>query len=110
MKYPDELIPAVGKTLRAYREKTGRQQAEVAAAAGISASMLSQIERGSVSPSIDTLSELCSALGVQLADLFARLAPRRPVTISRPGKRLERTQGSSRYDRWGPAPDAAHPA
>jgi transcriptional regulator with XRE-family HTH domain len=110
MKLGEGLIPAIGKTLRAYRERTGRQQAEVAAAAGISPSMLSQIERGSVSPSIDTLSELCSTLGVQLADLFARLAPRRPVTIAKPGKRLERTQGNSRYEQLVSSPDFNHPA
>jgi transcriptional regulator with XRE-family HTH domain len=48
------LLNQIGRMLKLYREKTGRNQGEIATQAGISISMLSQIERGMVSPSIDT--------------------------------------------------------
>ncbi len=84
----------VGRILKAFRERTGRQQKAVAVEAGISTSMLSQIERGGVSPSIDTLWGVCNALGLEMSELFSRLSPRKAVSVHRPGERLKtRRQG-----------------
>lgn len=79
----------VGMTLKAYREKSGFSQGAVANEAGISTSMLSQIERGQASPSIDTLASVCRALSISISDLFARVEERKPVSISRNGSRLK---------------------
>lgn len=100
----------LGHIVRVYREKVGRSQAAVAVAAGISTSMLSQIERGAVSPSIDTLFGVCSALGLDIADLFGRACPRTPVRIHRPGERLRSTGEGVVYEQLVSSPDAAHPA
>jgi transcriptional regulator with XRE-family HTH domain len=100
----------IGRTLKAYREKTGRHQAVVANAAGISTSMLSQIERGVVSPSIDTLFEVCAALGVEIADFFARVSPRSPVQVHHNGQRLRTEAGGVRYERLVTSPDMTYPA
>lgn len=84
-----EAISGLGRILKAYREKTGRSQGDVASKAGISVSMLSQIERGMVAPSIETLMTVCSVLGLEVSQLF-RLAGggERPVRIHHPGERL----------------------
>ena len=82
------VVPVLGNILKVYREKTRKNQSEVASRAGISISMLSQIERGVVSPSIDTLVGVCNALGLDIADLFRRITPDAPVRLHRPGQRL----------------------
>lgn len=84
---------AIGKALRIVRERTERNQAEVAGSAGISPSMLSQIERGAVSPSLDTLFAVCAALDFDIAELFRRLSPSKPVRIVHEQNRLRSSSG-----------------
>lgn len=93
-----KMLPRLGRTLRLHREKTGRNQGEIAVQAGISTSMLSQIERGVVSPSIDTLVLVCHALDLDLSELFKGLSPKRPVSIHRAGERLATKSGGVRYE------------
>jgi transcriptional regulator with XRE-family HTH domain len=83
-----DIIPKIGRILKVYREKTGRNQGDVAEQAGISVSMLSQIERGMVAPSIETLMTVCSALDLEPSELFKKVASDRPVCIHRKGERL----------------------
>ncbi len=78
----------VGITLKAYREKSGHSQGEISGEAGISTSMLSQIERGQASPSIDTLASVCRALSVSVSELFARIEERKRVDVTQVGHRL----------------------
>jgi transcriptional regulator with XRE-family HTH domain len=87
------MVPVIGDILKRYREKLQKHQGDIASQAGISISMLSQIERGVVSPSIDTLCGVCAALGLDLSELFRRIAPETAVVIKRPGERL-----SSRHE------------
>lgn len=60
----------VGNTIRGLRQKDHLTIADVAAQAGISRGMLSKIETGQVSASLDTLSRIAEALGVSMAHLF----------------------------------------
>lgn len=99
----------IGQILKAYRERLRRNQRDIANAAGISTSMLSQIENGAVSPSIDTLAGLCAALGLEMGELFSRVAPKQPVTIHRPGDRLRsKTQGIG-YEQLAVSPNSSFP-
>jgi transcriptional regulator with XRE-family HTH domain len=82
------MVPLIGTILKRYREKMNKNQGEIAAQAGISISMLSQIERGVVSPSIDTLCGVCTALGLELSELFRRIAPDATIRVKREGERL----------------------
>ena len=79
------------KTLRKRLEITG---AELASRAGLSAGMLSKIENGTVSASLESLEALAGALNVPLTSLFATYEERRDcshvpaghgVTIDRRG-------------------------
>lgn len=59
-----------GARLRAIRTGRRRTLKDVAAAAGVSESFLSQLERGRVSASVASLRRLCDALGIGIHDLF----------------------------------------
>ncbi len=82
-----KLSQAVGYLLRTQREKLGVRQGDIASKASISVSMLSQIERGVTSPSIDTLNKICSALSYPVSKVFASLEEKGEVIISKPGER-----------------------
>ncbi len=68
------------KTLRVLRRKTLK---EVATAAGVSESFVSQLERGRSSASVATLQRLAAALGIQVSDLFAGDGLPRPHVLRR---------------------------
>ncbi len=65
------LEEAIGRQVRHLRTKLGLSGGEFAAASGISASMLSKIETGQISASLQTLQSIASALNVPIASLFA---------------------------------------
>jgi quercetin dioxygenase-like cupin family protein len=92
------VLPELGKTVRLFREKSGRNLGVVATEAGISISMLSQIERGLVSPSIDTLCMVCRALDLDVAELFRRLTQNDLVRVHRHGERLRMKQKGVSYE------------
>src|SRR5437899_4020843 len=57
--------------LRAIRILRRRTLKDVATAAGVSESFVSQVERGRTSPSVASLRRLSAALGIDVSDLFA---------------------------------------
>jgi transcriptional regulator with XRE-family HTH domain len=67
----EALTPELGARLRAARSARGLALRELSRRIGVSASMVSQIERGSVMPSVATLYKLVSELGLSLDELFA---------------------------------------
>jgi transcriptional regulator with XRE-family HTH domain len=66
----------LGERLRAIRQVRRRTLKEIAGAAGISESFLSQLERGRTNATIATLQRLATALGIDVSDLFGAEAPR----------------------------------
>ncbi len=56
----------------------GVKLVDLARAAGISHSYLSEVEQGKKMPSLKTLRNLCAALGISLAEFFAPEAEREP--------------------------------
>lgn len=72
-----------GEKLRAVRERKGFTLKTVAELAGVSESLVSQIERNKVSPAIDTLLNLASVLDINLEFLFEEYRRERPVQIIR---------------------------
>jgi transcriptional regulator with XRE-family HTH domain len=74
-KSPRRLAAAVGNTARRLRVAQGLTLTEVATSAGISAAMLSRLETGDVSPSLDTLEALSGALGTNCAALLREEMP-----------------------------------
>jgi transcriptional regulator with XRE-family HTH domain len=68
------LRTVVGATLRRRRQAQARTLREVADAAGVSLTYLSEVERGRKEPSSEVLEAVCAALGLVLADLLFEVA------------------------------------
>ena len=69
-----ELVP-IARRLKELRELAGMSQQSLAVSAGLSVSLVSQIERGSrIDPRVSTISALATALGVSLDELVGRKA------------------------------------
>lgn len=66
----EEFNGRLGAKLRALRNESGRRLRDVAAAGGLTAAQLSQIETGKTATSTWTLARLCGALQTPLAELF----------------------------------------
>jgi transcriptional regulator with XRE-family HTH domain len=69
-----KLREAVGEALRRRRQAQGRTLREVAAAAGVSLTYLSEVERGRKEASSEVLEAVCAALRFGLAELFFEVA------------------------------------
>jgi transcriptional regulator with XRE-family HTH domain len=65
---------AVGEALRRRRQAQGRTLRQVAGAAGVSLTYLSEVERGRKEASSEVLEAVCAALDLTLADLFLEVA------------------------------------
>lgn len=76
-----------GEKLKMARERKGYTLKVVAQRAGVSESLVSQIERNRVSPAIDTLLSLAEVLDINLEFLFEEYRKKRPVEIIRAGER-----------------------
>jgi transcriptional regulator with XRE-family HTH domain len=60
----------VGARLRAERERLGLSLRDLARRVGVSASLISQIERDKVNPSVSTLYSLATSLGLTMGQVF----------------------------------------
>lgn len=76
-----------GEKLRSVRERKGMTLKEVARQAGVSESLISQIERNRVSPSIDTLLQIADVLDIDYEHLFSDYRQKRKVSIVRADER-----------------------
>ena len=65
-------VSHIGPRLRAQREAVGLSLRELARRVGVSASLISQIERDKVNPSVSTLYALVRELGLGMGDLFSQ--------------------------------------
>ncbi|MDR1748072.1 MAG: cupin domain-containing protein [Spirochaetaceae bacterium] len=87
-----------GEKLRQVRERKGLTLKIVAKQAGVSESLVSQIERNRVSPAIDTLLSLTDVLDINLEFLFQEYRRGRPVQVIRSGERRTITEGTVLYE------------
>lgn len=76
-----------GEKLRAVRDRKGVTLKDVAEKAKVSESLISQIERNKVSPSIDTLLTIASVLEIDLEYLFQDYKKDKKVNIVREASR-----------------------
>lgn len=76
-----------GEKLRAVRERKGYTLKDVAGKAHVSESLISQIERNRVSPSVDTLLLIADILDIDYEYLFSDYRQNRQVSILREKER-----------------------
>jgi transcriptional regulator with XRE-family HTH domain len=75
-------VTPLGERIKALRGERLLQQRQLAEKAGMTPSMVSQIESGRLTPSLHTLGKIAAALGVPIATLFDGQAAGR-ITVSR---------------------------
>jgi transcriptional regulator with XRE-family HTH domain len=86
---PAEAVQ-VGANVRRLRQAQGLTSGELARSAGISAAMLSRLESGDVSPSLETLAAVADALGIAVAGLLKEdAAQQSDAQLVRKGEGLE---------------------
>jgi transcriptional regulator with XRE-family HTH domain len=102
----------LGRRVAAYRTARGVKVSELAREAGVSSSLISQIERQQSQPSVSTLFALAEALDVPVDAFFEEGHPGRPAGVSEDGqyvvRRGERStidiEGGVRWERLTPLP------
>jgi transcriptional regulator with XRE-family HTH domain len=90
-------IVAVGPRVKALREAEGLSLRDLAERTGVSAPMLSQVERGETSPTLQVAARIASGLELRLSQLL-RLDEQDTVTIVRPDERRAGGADGHRYE------------
>jgi transcriptional regulator with XRE-family HTH domain len=88
---------AVGPRVKALREAEGLSLRDLAERSGVSAPMLSQVERGETSPTLHVAARIASGLRLRLSQLL-RLDEQGTVSIVRPDERRAGGAGGHRYE------------
>ena len=87
----------VGRNVRRLRQERGVNLSDLAASAGISLAMLSRLEKGDVTPSLETLVALADALGTSAATLLKdEVAQQSDAQLVSKGEGLEVVQRGTR--------------
>lgn len=100
-----ERAETLGPQLRAARERSGLSVRELARRIGVSASLLSQVERGLAQPSVGTLWAVVTELGLSLDSLFAPPRARAAVVQRAEGRPALELQGGVVWERLTASPD-----
>lgn len=92
----------VGKKIKELRNDKGLSLKDVAESTGVTKSMLSQIERGISSPSINTLKKIADCLGMPVAYFFSETAQAGPVVRKNERKILKPPDLGVEYELLSP--------
>jgi len=76
----------LGRRVKEYRLQKGMTLKEIEARVGVSATHVSEVERGKTSPTVGALSKIADALGVSASHLIDFPAGK-TVSVTRPGQR-----------------------
>src|SRR3954447_22004419 len=93
----DPTIAAVGPRVKALREAMDLSLRELAERSGVSAPMLSQVERGETSPTLQVASKIASGLDLRLSQLL-RLDEEGMVSVVRSGDGRRGGAGGHAYE------------
>jgi transcriptional regulator with XRE-family HTH domain len=97
----DATASAVGRRVKALREAMGLSLRDLAERSGVSAPMLSQVERGETSPTLAVAEKIAAGLELTLSQLL-RLDEGEHVAISRAGERRRFERGGHRFEELTP--------
>src|SRR5215470_15210010 len=92
---------AAGLRVRALREAMGLSLRDLADRCGVSAPMLSQVERGETSPTLAIAAKIAAGLELTLSQLL-RLDEGEHVAISRAASRRRYERGGHRFEELTP--------
>jgi transcriptional regulator with XRE-family HTH domain len=94
--------PAVGARIRALRDAMGLSLRDLAQRTGVSAPMLSQVERGETSPTLAVAARIASGLDLTLSQLL-RLDEDGHVVVVRRGEGRKRRRAGHRVEELTPS-------
>ena len=94
----EPAIVAVGPRVKALREAEGLSLRDLAERSGVSAPMLSQVERGETSPTLQVAARIASGLQLRLSQLLRLDEQGTSVSIVPPGERRAGGAGGHRYE------------
>ena len=97
----DPTIAAVGPRVKALREAMDLSLRDLAVRSGVSAPMLSQVERGETSPTLQVAARIAAGLELRLSQLL-RLDESGTVTIVRTGEGRRGGADGHRYEILSP--------
>jgi XRE family transcriptional regulator, regulator of sulfur utilization len=97
----DGVSPAIGLRVKALREAMGLSLRDLAERSGVSAPMLSQVERGETSPTLAVAAKIAAGLELTLSQLL-RLDEGEHVAVSRAGRRRRYERGGHRFEELTP--------
>jgi transcriptional regulator with XRE-family HTH domain len=100
----DGAVPAIGARVRALRESMGLSLRDLAARTGVSAPMLSQVERGETSPTLVVASRIAGGLDLSLSQLLRLDESRHVVIVPRGSGRRTRRGGHEVEELTPPLP------
>jgi len=93
--------PTIGNRVRSLREAMGLSLRDLGERSGVSAPMLSQVERGETSPTLAVAAKIAAGLELTLSQLL-RLDEGEHVAVSRAGERRLLERGGHRYEELTP--------
>jgi XRE family transcriptional regulator, regulator of sulfur utilization len=98
---PKGDLPVVGSRIRALREGMELSLRDLAEPSGVSAPMLSQVERGATSPTLAVAARIATGLDLSLSQLL-RLDEDGHVVVVRRGQGRKRRRGGHRVEELTP--------
>jgi transcriptional regulator with XRE-family HTH domain len=98
---PADQPATVGPRIRALRDAMGFSLRDLAERSGVSAPMLSQVERGETSPTLAVAAKIATGLELTLSQLL-RLDEGQHVSVSRAAGRRVSTRGGHRIEELTP--------
>ena len=93
--------PTIGPRIHALREAMGHSLRDLAERSGVSAPMLSQVERGETSPTLAVAEKIAAGLELTLSQLL-RLDEGEHISLSRAGERRRFERGGHRFEELTP--------
>lgn len=96
-----DQAPTVGPRIRSLRDAMGLSLRDLSERSGVSAQMLSQVERGETSPTLAVATKIAAGLELTLSQLL-RLDEGEHVAVSRAGARRRNTRGGHGFEELTP--------
>jgi transcriptional regulator with XRE-family HTH domain len=98
---PASDVAAMGARVKALREATGYSLRDLSQRSGVSPTMLSQVERGTTSPTVAVASKIAAGLDLSLSQLL-RLDEAPHVVVGRAGEHRRHDRGGHRIEELTP--------
>lgn len=95
---PDEEVQRIGAHIKARRTELNLSLRDLAASTGLSATFLSNLERGIANPTLDSLRKVSTALGTSLLFLATNPSESNPVVRLHERRHLNLSSGHIRYE------------